>query len=168
MYSALIDAWIKSKDEGSLERAFGIFSDLNTKFKNGSGHVKPSTFLANQVIDAYSKSGKPDAGEHAEEILGLLESLYTRYQDKDMKPNVQTYTITMNAWAKSRSFGKAKRAYTLLAQMEKAYKEGNHDVKPNVFAYTAVVSYYKSMLRCNEINKMETKQNIHGFFSSFF
>ena len=62
------------------------------------------------------------------------------YEDDDMKPNARSYTITMNAWAKSRSFGKAKKTRDLLIQMEKAYKAGNNDVQPNVFVYTAVVS----------------------------
>ena len=102
--------------------------------------VKPSTFLANQVMDAMSRSGKAGAGDRTEEILEMLNKLYEKYKENDMKPNAQSYTITMNAWAKSRSFGKAKRTRDLLSQMEKAYERGNRDVKPNVFGYTAVVS----------------------------
>lgn len=140
MYSALIDAWIKSRDKGSVDKAFAIFSDLYNNLNEGNGNVKPSTFLANQVIDAVSRSGTSGAGDKAEKILGMLDNLYSKFQDDDMKPNAQTYTIAMNAWAKTRSFGKAKKAQQLLMKMEDEYKSGNSDVKPNVFAYTAVVS----------------------------
>lgn len=138
------DAWIKSRDKGSVDKAFEIFSFLCDNYNDEKNCVKPNTFLANQVMDAVSKSGKFRTGDRTEEVLGMLNKLYDKYKDDEMKPNAQSYTITMNAWAKSRSFGKAKRTRDLLTQMEKAYKAGNRDVKPNVFAYTAVVSYRES------------------------
>jgi hypothetical protein len=140
MYSALIDAWVKSRDLGSVQKAFDIFVELNRKFNEGETTVKPSTFLANQVMDAHSRSGQSGSGERAEEILAILDDLYAKYQDDEMKPNAQGYTITMTAWAKTRAFGKARKASQILARMEKAYKDGNRDAKPNVFAFTAVVS----------------------------
>ena len=141
LYSALIDAWVKARDKESVSRAYEIYSELYNNFIEGTTNVKSSTFLANQVIDAFSRSGKPGAGDRAEELLAMLDNLYTMYKDDEMKPNAQSYTITMNAWAKSRSFGKAKKAEKILLKMEEAYKTGNRDAKPNVFAYTAVVSF---------------------------
>jgi len=140
MYSALIGAWTKSKDKGSVQKACKIFIDLHDAYENESSSVKPSTFLGNQVIDAVSRSGESDAGKTAEKILNILVSLYNKYNDSEMTPNAQSYSFTLNAWAKSRTFGKAKRAHQILQKMENAYKEGNRDVKPNVFAITAVLN----------------------------
>lgn len=142
MYSALIDAWIKSRDKGAVDRSFKIYSDLYNEFLEGKGNVKPSTFLANQVIDAISRSGKSGAGDRVEEVLKMLDYLYTQYDDDDMRPTQQSYTMSINAWAKSRSFGKAKKAQQLLFKMEEAYRGGNSNAKPNVFAFTAVVSTF--------------------------
>ena len=104
MYSALIDAWNKSGDKGSVDRSFAIFSGLNERFNNGDESVKPSTFLGNQVMDALSKSGQSRTGERAEEILTMLDSLYNRSNDTTVKPNVRSYTVAMNAWVSNREF----------------------------------------------------------------
>ena len=52
----------------------------------------------------------------------------------------------INAWSKCRRHGKAKRAKAILDQMVADYENGNKNAKPNVFAYTAVVSCSTSQI----------------------
>lgn len=44
------------------------------------------------------------------------------------------------AWARSMKNDKANRAYTLFKEMEKLFKAGNKDVRPNVVAVNAVMN----------------------------
>jgi len=60
--------------------------------------------------------------------------LYKRGHCKFIKPNVQTFTCVINAWARSREKHGGERAEALLDQMIKLYENDpkNSNVMPNV------------------------------------
>lgn len=139
-YCSLIDAYVKSRDAGALECAEDIYDDMFHKYISGNRDHKPSTILANQIMDKISKSGQSGAGEKAENILKSLNYLYLEYGDRDFLPNDRSYTMVINAYAKSRQFRKASNAKRILKQMISSYNEGNITAKPNVFSFTAVIN----------------------------
>lgn len=153
-YSTLMNAWIK---DGSPKNAERVLDHLESSFRNNGKDnkingqyvyqniemkpVRPNTIHITQIMDAWSKSGVANAGEKATSLLTRLESLHRDYaNDETMKPNALTYTATINAWAKSRQFHKGKKARETLHRMIQAYKGGNRDAKPNVFAFTSVLN----------------------------
>ena len=90
---------------------------------------------------AWSKSGIPGCGEKATRVLEQLENMNIEFGDSfDFKPNAYTFNACINAWAKSRSFEKAREAKSILDRMIDLYKAGNKDVKPNVFTFTSVLN----------------------------
>ncbi len=139
-YCSLIDAFVKSKNKRSLERAQEIYDEIYENYVLGNDDIKPSTILANQIMDAWSKSGQDCAGEKSSGLLNRLIELYEKYGDASFKPNDRSFTIVINAYAKSRNFGKAKKAREILDQMIIVYKDGNTAAKPNVFSFTAVLN----------------------------
>jgi pentatricopeptide repeat protein len=139
-YCSLIDACVKSRDRGSLERAEDIYNGIYQNYVGENDDMKPSTVLANQIMDAWSKSGQDCGGEKSEGMLNRLITLYKEYGDAEFKPNDRSFTIVINAYAKSRRFRKAKKAREILDQMISAYKDGNSAAKPNVFSFTAVIN----------------------------
>ncbi len=134
-YCSLIDAYIKSNDSGSLDRAEEIYDSICKAHSQGNTDVKPSKVLTNQIMDALAKQG---FGEKSQQLLTNLCDLYEESGDPDMQPDARSYTIAINAWAKSRNFTKATKARHILDRMVTSYKAGNVDAKPNVFAYTGM------------------------------
>lgn len=58
-----------------------------------------------------------------------------------MRPNVMTYTATINSIAKSKQFGKAEKALMVLNRMTDLFKSGvGNNARPNVHAFTAVIN----------------------------
>jgi len=98
---------------------------------------------------AWTKSGKGGyAAQKAEEILNKMErsfespSIHTSSGEMDdiyPAPTVRSYSLVLDAWAKSNEKGGALRAETILSKMHKLYDEG-HDIKPNRFSYTIVIN----------------------------
>lgn len=139
-YCSLIDAYVKSTDIGSLERAEEIYRDIYKDYSKGDGGIKPYTILANQIMDAWSKSGKVGAAEKAEAILQCLCQIYKETDDDEVKPNGRSFTSVINSYAKSRKFHKAAKAKNILDYQIAFYTKGNVEAKPNVFSFTAVMN----------------------------
>ena len=57
-------------------------------------------------------------------------------KNKEATPNSRSYNAALAAWAKCRMKGSAARAQTLLERMESLYRDGNQNLKPDVYSYT--------------------------------
>ena len=138
-YSSLIDAYVKSSNQKNLEFAEYIYDKLCRAYLDGSD-VQPTVILANQIMDAWSRSGSDDSGERAERILNELEGMCHTMKNPELQPTTLNYTTAINVWAKSSSKNKAIKARNLFQRMVQSYENGNQNAKPNVFAYTAVLN----------------------------
>jgi len=59
-----------------------------------------------------------------------------------VKPNVQTFTSVISAWAKSRDNKAGEKAEALIDQMINLYEKGDKDVRPNVLSFTSAIHAY--------------------------
>ena len=75
-----------------------------------------------------------DQSQHAEDLLRLMNQLYTLGGNNNVKPNVVSYSAVINAYSRaaSQDMACATKAMDLLQQMEELYEGGNKDVKPNL------------------------------------
>jgi hypothetical protein len=138
-YSSLIDAYIKTGNQKNLEFAEYIYNKLCKAYLDGSD-VQPTVILANQIMDAWSRSVSDESGERAERILNELEELSQKMKNSELQPTTLNYTTAINVWAKSSSKIKAVKARDLFQRMIRSYESGNENAKPTVFTYTAVLN----------------------------
>ena len=157
-YSSVINAWAKSDTiDGpnnaenllsELEQRSGIDNILRTGMVEGELHpLAPDLICYNTVMSAWSRSNHPNAISKVEGIMARLKKLheitgYSRY-----RPDVHTYTILIDAYAKQRGpKGEVRplQAERVLQEMYDFYTSrdrvvGETAVRPNVVAYNNVM-----------------------------
>jgi len=136
-YSSLVDALVKGRQ---LQKAEDIYNRMVEEYEEDNSRPIPGKIQATQIMDGWAKSGEGTSGIKVEVLLTTLERLYTTYGIDAMKPSVITYCAAINAWAKGKAFGKARKARETLDRMIEAYESGNTDARPNTTAFTAVLN----------------------------
>ena len=90
-YSSLIDAWVKSREVGSAQRAEDVYNKWETKFIEGVSDVRLTSSQVTQIMVAY-KSSSRNSGEKVESLLKRLQNFYSMYKTPEMRPHSITYT----------------------------------------------------------------------------
>ncbi|VEU40279.1 unnamed protein product [Pseudo-nitzschia multistriata] len=109
-YGAVINCYSKSNLQDAPQRARDLLESMIAQCKGNDTKedIRPNTITYAAVMDAYARQG--DA-EGATEIFEMLK------RDKNCKPNVQTFTILIDAWSKSNSEDAPLEAALLLQEM---------------------------------------------------
>jgi pentatricopeptide repeat protein len=89
--------------------------------------IEPDIFCWNGLLNCFAKRGM---GEVAEEVLRRLES-------GPLRPNTQSYSIVLDAHAKSQHPESIASAEALIQRME-----DSEEFKPDAMAYTALIQKY--------------------------
>jgi predicted hydrolase (HD superfamily) len=153
-YGAAIDAYVRNSasDAALLEKADALLKRMLQDYTQGGNlEALPNKIMYTNVIDAYSKYGGIDGANKAEALVLNMELLWRDGKKENpennafevLRPSSVTYSAAINAWAKSRKFGKAQKAYQMLQRMIQLYKDTDRkadDLRPNVFAFTAVMN----------------------------
>lgn len=140
IFVSLLNVVCKSGSPGSPQKAENIVRHMYKEYLSGNYHVKPNTQMITQAMDCWAKSGNRNAGQKAENLLNWMVQIIENEFDECLIPNAMTFNAVINAWAKSRVFGKAQRARQCLDRMLGMYNDGYGDAKPNAFVYTAVLN----------------------------
>ena len=93
-------------------------------------HISPDIFSYNAVLSALMNSATKDAAAKSQQLLENMS-------EKDVDPDLLSYTICINTLVKSGVQGSAQKAENLLRTLEKAYAEGNEELKPDVKCYNS-------------------------------
>ena len=166
-FGIVINGWARSKEDGSTERAEGLLRRIEQYYyAEGKTWLKPVVVQYSSVINALARS-KPQRGaagdknaQKAEDMLRHMERMYEA-GNVDVKPDKITYSSVIHAWAKSarqnQNVNAALRAEAVLRRMEQLYHNNDDDhvdvdVKPDVIAYTTVITAWSN---CNRAAKAE-------------
>jgi hypothetical protein len=103
--------------------------------KAASLNVECDIEAFNALLNCWAKSGSRDSSNRTQEILNRLEMECA--SSKKLCPTVETYTIVLDALAKSRDDNSVLDAEDILKKMEKSSR-----IKPNVHTYTAMIQNY--------------------------
>jgi len=154
-FSSVINAHCRSSEQGSAKRIEYLLGEMEKL--NKSLAVRASTVNYNYAIHAHTKRREPGAAHRAEKILTRMEDLY-RSGCKDSGPNIVSYNMVLNAWAREASSKWAKdgseaglKSVNLLGRMEK------HGVQADILSYTACI---KSLSRCVEKGSPQLAESI--------
>jgi pentatricopeptide repeat protein len=133
MFNTCIDAWAKC---GNGMRAEKLLVDMIFGYSKGFPTPGDVTFAT--AVNAWAKSGRKDAGEQAERLLRLMDTLFP------WSPSEECCTSVLDAWSRSTKPERKKRARKFLEDMEKKYENGESSFAPGVPAYTAVIHAYRN------------------------
>ena len=103
-------------------------------------HIVPDLVSFNSVLSAYMNSNTKEADFKTQKLMQHMV-------EKDIEPDILSYTICINTLAKSKVKGSAQKAEDLLNVLELAYAEGNVSLKPDVKCYNSGKSK-KAMTNC--------------------
>jgi len=126
-FTAVIDAWAKSDDTHSLQKAEKLIYIMEALATNGNNRVAPNVATYNALINVIAKSKNVDAGHQALAVL-------RRMQDRnDVEPNEITFNSVISALVHS-GLDESDTAMNLLSQMKIS-----HSCKPTTITYNAVL-----------------------------
>jgi hypothetical protein len=137
-YTAVVQAWSKSKSADAPERAAEVVQRLEDKFiETGDPTLCPDPIMYGLLISAWSKSRRPDAGDKAEEILGKVKDIESQTGSHLLNAVVYTNVI-MSHWKSGDRYA-AEKAVSLLQEMKDRVAQGDTDCIPDVVTYTIVI-----------------------------
>lgn len=158
-YITCMDAYARVGDAHNNLR---VLSMMEKSFEKGNKSAKPTRRAYTSALNALAKSGRGDAGARAEALVNKMEKLY-QAGETDMKPDttvynilinchkssatraekilykmgkrdVVSYTSVINAYSTQGGEKAAKRAQSLLDEMQK------NDVEPNVQTFNGAIT----------------------------
>ena len=172
-YNVALNAIAKSGVKNSADRAEGENSSLHTsfckqtsyvivnkamlqrmidRFQAGAVDIAPNTRSFSTVINAWSKSGDRNAGNHAEKLLETMVKLHESGLH-DVAPNAVTYSSCINAWSRSRHKNAGRRASAMLKRMDELDDKGYINIKPNIYSFTSAIEAWVNSGDPNLLNE---------------
>jgi hypothetical protein len=132
LYNLVLSSYAKA---GTLESANKASTLLSTMVEKGIAN----TISYNTCINAYAKSNAVGrCGKAAEDLLMSIES------SKNIRPDVITYTTTIDAILRSGEPRIAERAESIVERMFELAKSGEHLVEPNTVTLNTVLHAWAS------------------------
>lgn len=173
-FITVMDSYARNGDAHNNLR---LLSMMEKAFEKGNKQAKPTRRAYTSALNALAKSGRGDAGMRAEALVHSMEKMY-KAGDEDMKPDttvynilinchkssasraekvlykmgkrdVVSYTSVINAYSNEGGLNAAKRAQSLLDEMQK------DAVEPNAQTFNSAITAWTRSGSPNSANKAE-------------
>ena len=169
-YTSLLNCWAKSNHPEAPLRAEAILREMQNHHDQHDQHVaanhsdddddanennkkaavvvvRPNVISYNMVMNAWARSGRPEAAERVEEWFRELqrrhrhESSNSNNSCTDWKPDHVTYMTRINAWERSGHLPRtsARKAASVLEEMLQASSNGDSSVYPSTLHFNRVI-----------------------------
>ncbi len=137
-YATIISA---RASRGDVQLAEKVFLDqIETYQSTGDRDVLPTTFSFNAVINAWSKSGRPEAPHMAEAILQRMQDLAEAWGESTLVPDVVTFNSVLTAWAQSGKRDAPLRCQDILQRMQTLFEHGQANSQPDQISFDIVLT----------------------------
>ena len=154
IYNMLLNAYAKTYNGKRFLSSKAM--DLLSRMKQSTHNVcQPDIISYTSTLECIAQSSDPMASELADELLQEVKMRYATTNDIQLRPNLRTYTMTIQTLA--RNNGNIVRARELLTELVQQYELSGYDpqLKPNTFPYNYV-------LNC-AANTMDPDQRLQAF-----
>jgi len=94
---------------------------------------RPNTRTYNMVLAALARDTRKEAANLADQIFQRMESL------NGIRPDKFSFTNLIDTLKLSSSTGIARRAHTLVSEMEKRYQAGDANLKPDAYLFAVAI-----------------------------
>lgn len=115
--------------------------EMTDLFSKGDLEEGPCTIIYSAVINCWSKSNRPEAASRALDILETMIAKYKEYVDKNIRPDVVTYSSVMDTFYKQGDVNGANKVFMM---MKEDYNSGSISSKPNIVTYTVLMGTWKN------------------------
>ena len=139
-YNLIITAHVKSQhiDAARKSEAF-LYRLINVGEQEGGKLCLPNAKSFGLVINCWAKCELPKAAERAEQLLDVMEKLYSNGNMK-VQPNAIVYTTVIDGWARSDCPEAASRAQRIFDRMTMDPTTTAREVTPNTAAFNALLN----------------------------
>jgi pentatricopeptide repeat protein len=147
-YNAVLDSHAHSSDPESLTRMTKIWNHMQREADKGATQVRPNLRTINTILTAFVRNVEmnkdPEAKiRFAQRARNFFDDVQTQAKDEraEITPDIMTYSILMDAFARVGSTEAALQAEMLMRELKEAYqKSGDVKLKPNFRTYTTLIS----------------------------
>jgi pentatricopeptide repeat protein len=135
-------------NRGDVRRAESILMELYERFiSSGDPNYLPHQYCFNAVINAWAKSGRPEAPQTAEAILQRMQDLAESTGESSLKPDTVSFNSVLKTWAASNVSDAPIQCERILQRMQYLYEKGHADCQPNVVSFNTVLDCWAKSSR---------------------
>ena len=146
-YNAVLDSHAHSSDPDSLTRMNKIWNHMQKLADAGSTTIRPNLRTVNMILTACVRKAEMSKDQEdklacARQAQMILDDIKARAKDgsTDLTPDVMTYSIVMDAFARVGSSEAAHHAEELMLELQQAYRDtGDVRQQPNFRTYTTLI-----------------------------
>jgi hypothetical protein len=110
----------------------------------------------NCATNFYNEGTQHDDATRASLLLTKMEKAYHRSSNVVVQPTTENYNDVMQAWSTSTTAGAAVHAESLLKKLERAYEEGDANLKPDADSYRWALEAWASSPSPDKLNHAVT------------
>jgi pentatricopeptide repeat protein len=149
-YTTVINAFAKS---GKVAEAEGLLNEMHMAFMSGDNSLKPNVRTLTAIVEAWSRSDAVDSLERAVAVFQRIRELH-EFGLSNEGPDVVAYNIMLNCYAVSARGAAttsnlreaAKRADSLLQEMNERSAKGERGATPDFRSYSIVIHAWAQAL----------------------
>jgi pentatricopeptide repeat protein len=168
-YSMLVDAVTKKCNDPKQAPIFAtlILDRMQREYEGGNSQVQPNEYTYGVVLEAWARSGLPEAANKTEQVLQEMEKegvmptnrcyhaaiasgprdgrraealLEKMLSSPTVEVDAYSFGAVLNVWSKSGALDAAQRALAVFNRMEQLNETTEDDaLKPNAFIYSSVL-----------------------------
>merc|ERR1712032_573170 len=106
--------------------------------EDGNNDIRPNTITYNSAMDAYARQGDVDGTKR---VLAMMKEDYNS-GNKNAKPDINTYTILIAAWSKSKNKNSPVEVEKILKVINDLHKSGKLKEGPNKITYNTMIKCF--------------------------
>ena len=138
----VLSTMVRGAEINADERAIQLLREMTTLSQDGIAELAPNTIVYNCVLNGLAKRGL------AEESLGLLEEMkLQRSEGLPCPPDIVSYSCVCRAIAASRSPLAVEKLEGILAEVVRAYKQGEESLKPDAYLFNAIIGGFAKVAK---------------------
>eukprot|EP00550_Attheya_septentrionalis_P002054 CAMPEP_0198289372 /NCGR_PEP_ID=MMETSP1449-20131203/7569_1 /TAXON_ID=420275 /ORGANISM="Attheya septentrionalis, Strain CCMP2084" /LENGTH=930 /DNA_ID=CAMNT_0043987681 /DNA_START=135 /DNA_END=2924 /DNA_ORIENTATION=+ len=149
-YNAVLAARGKNNDEETAIFAEELLDDMVR-----SGTANRVSFTV--VLNAWKNCDSKKSLERSKRIVSRMEDIYRDDPTTDVKPDVFTYTVLIDLYAKSKEIGTVDKVEELLEHMFLLSDEGDKSAAPNTVTINSVIDCFA---KCGEKGAAERAEQL--------
>jgi pentatricopeptide repeat protein len=134
-YATVLGGLSRSKKDMRAQ-VVALLDEMEELALASNKEVEPNGICYNNSIHAFAARGDATGAQE------LVARMYQKYQAGNLalKPDISTWNILLNAWARSEDSNAPFRAEAILNRMYELYESGVLDERPNAISYSSVLS----------------------------
>ena len=139
-YSTVLSSIARSNRSDSPELALKLLEEMHEAFTNGDNDIRPNTLTYNNVLQSIARSGDPMKAQE------FVARMYHSHQSGLLleKPNLFSWNLVIEAWARSYHTDAPLRANAVLERMRELHECGDLADAPNFKTFMELLFCYKN------------------------